>query len=124
VAIGVAVAFAWNGAAASLQTDQAASMRGVAPQVSVTVQQAAVQAWVNAVATQVPGRARSLPRIDLQPSTRAYTPERPACRPRPAAAHPVLLTHRQPHLVSSTGIACVLRHRKSQEPLPATAVGR
>jgi hypothetical protein len=83
VAVGVAVAFAWNGAAASLQADQAASMGGVAPQVSVTVQQAAVQAWVNAVATQGPGRARPRPRIDLQPSTRAYTPDQ---EPLPATA--------------------------------------
>jgi hypothetical protein len=54
VAIGIAVALAWNGAA-SLQAEQSEGMSGVAPQVEVTVQQAAVQTWVSAVTTQAAG---------------------------------------------------------------------
>jgi hypothetical protein len=50
VVIGIGVAFAWNGAA-SLQANQSEGMTGVAPQVGVTVQQAAVQTWVSAVTT-------------------------------------------------------------------------
>ena len=54
MAIGVGVALAWNGAA-WMQADQSEGMSGVAPQVTMTVQQAAARTWVSAVATEATG---------------------------------------------------------------------
>jgi hypothetical protein len=101
LAIGVGVAFAWNGVT-SLQAEQPGGMAGVAPQVTQTVQQAAARTWNSAVTTQAAG-------------TRAHG--RDGCRPRPSTSAPVRVarsrqsvatSHRHPRQIGTADIWCAV----------------
>jgi hypothetical protein len=118
VAIGVGVALAWNGAA-SLQADQSEGMSGVAPQVTLTVQQAAARTWVSAVTTEATG-ARAPGRGD-------------GCHLRPAIGagvqaagtqRVVALAHRQPRRIGTADMWCAVRPGSRSGRLTATVVGR
>jgi len=70
VAVGVAVAFAWNTAATHQMADSGAAA-GVTPEVGLTVEQAAEHAWASA--TPRAGQ----PRVPVRPAGHGCGRERP-----------------------------------------------